>query len=562
MTEPLPKIDIRPDHWEIVRKILQKHVPQYEVWAFGSRAKWTAKEYSDLDLAIIAETPLPLDLSASLSDEFSESDLPWKVDIVDWATTSESFRRIIERDRVVVQRGWIDGTLGDCIYLQSGGTPSKVRTDYWGGSIPWVSAKDMKSFFLDDSQDHLTETGATAATRVVESGTTLLLVRGMTLHNDIPICLTRKFVAFNQDVKAVLPKKNILQEFVPYLILGNKSRLLSVIDSAGHGTGRLNTDTLLSLPVHIPPRSGQRTIAHILGALDSKIDLNRRINQTLEAMAQAIFKSWFVDFDPVKAKIAAKQQGRDPLRAAMSAISGKPDAELDALPREQFDPLAATATLFPEEMDESELGEIPRGWRISTLGEECAYLNRGISPKYIEKDGVLVLNQKCIRDFSLDPSKGRRHDPIQRSVSGRLLQVGDVLVNSTGVGTLGRVAQVLRLDEPMIVDSHVTVVRAGSHLNSAFLGQWFALRQPDIEVMGEGSTGQTELSRGKLANMSMVVPDSSVLGAFDAAVKPLKSLISARDRESLALQETRDALLPRLLSGELSFLAVLEDSEA
>lgn len=104
MSDPVPKIDIRPDHWQIVRDILQKHVPQHEVWAFGSRAKWTAKAYSDLDLAVITDKPIPLAVSAALSDDFSESDLPWKVDVVDWATTSETFRRIIERDKVVLQK--------------------------------------------------------------------------------------------------------------------------------------------------------------------------------------------------------------------------------------------------------------------------------------------------------------------------------------------------------------------------------------------------------------------------------------------------------------------------
>jgi predicted nuclease of restriction endonuclease-like (RecB) superfamily/predicted nucleotidyltransferase len=98
-----PLIDVRPDLWEIVRGILQTHVPQYEVWAFGSRAKGTAKPYSDLDLAVITSQPLTLDVSAALSDAFAESDLPWRVDVVDWATTSESFRKIIEREKVVVQ---------------------------------------------------------------------------------------------------------------------------------------------------------------------------------------------------------------------------------------------------------------------------------------------------------------------------------------------------------------------------------------------------------------------------------------------------------------------------
>ena len=98
-----PPIDIQPDHWRIVHDILKTHVPNYEVWAFGSRAKRTAKQYSDLDLAIISDHPLSLVTKAALTDDFSESDLPWKVDLVDWAATSDSFKRIIELEKIVVQ---------------------------------------------------------------------------------------------------------------------------------------------------------------------------------------------------------------------------------------------------------------------------------------------------------------------------------------------------------------------------------------------------------------------------------------------------------------------------
>jgi type I restriction enzyme S subunit len=99
----LPHIDVSPAQWEIVRTILQQHVPQYAVWAFGSRAKWTAKPFSDLDLAIITDHVLEWRVSAALADDFSESDLPFKVDLVDWAATSEAFRKIIEHDKVVLQ---------------------------------------------------------------------------------------------------------------------------------------------------------------------------------------------------------------------------------------------------------------------------------------------------------------------------------------------------------------------------------------------------------------------------------------------------------------------------
>ena len=103
MVSPSAVIDVTPGQWTIVRGILLKHVPDCEVWAFGSRTQGSAKPFSDLDLAIVSEQPLSLDLYAALRDDFSESDLPWKVDVVDWASTSNVFRAIIERDKVVLQ---------------------------------------------------------------------------------------------------------------------------------------------------------------------------------------------------------------------------------------------------------------------------------------------------------------------------------------------------------------------------------------------------------------------------------------------------------------------------
>lgn len=103
MSTNIPNIDIRPEHWQMVQSILQKHLPHYEVWAFGSRAKWTAKKHSDLDLCIKTEQPLSFKVLALLEEDFSESDLPWMVDIVDWSTTSAAFREIIAKDKVVVQ---------------------------------------------------------------------------------------------------------------------------------------------------------------------------------------------------------------------------------------------------------------------------------------------------------------------------------------------------------------------------------------------------------------------------------------------------------------------------
>ena len=97
-----PPIQVTPEEWKIVQALLQKYIPRYTVWAFGSRAKSCAKKYSDLDLVIISDAPIDLSLQGALAEAFSESDLPWKVDILDWSTTSESFRKIIEQDKIVI----------------------------------------------------------------------------------------------------------------------------------------------------------------------------------------------------------------------------------------------------------------------------------------------------------------------------------------------------------------------------------------------------------------------------------------------------------------------------
>jgi type I restriction enzyme S subunit len=104
VVDSMPPIDVRADLWVIVRDILRRYVPGYEVWAFGSRVRGEAKRYSDLDLAVISDTALPVGVRADLADDFSESDLPWRVDVVDWATTSAAFRAIIAANKVVVQQ--------------------------------------------------------------------------------------------------------------------------------------------------------------------------------------------------------------------------------------------------------------------------------------------------------------------------------------------------------------------------------------------------------------------------------------------------------------------------
>ena len=166
------------------------------------------------------------------------------------------------------------------------------------------------------------------------------------------------------------------------------------------GRQRVPTESLSNLLVPIPPLPEQRRIAHVLGTLDDKIENNRKTAKTLEAMAQAIFKSWFVDFDPVRAK--------------MNGESRESICKRLKLTPEILD-------LFPDRLVDSELGEIPEGWLTTTLGSITSRIKRGLSPAYSDGYGILVLNQKCIREFMVDTSKARRHDPAVRSIEGLLL---------------------------------------------------------------------------------------------------------------------------------------------
>jgi len=281
-------------------------------------------------------------------------------------------------------------------------------------------------------------------------------------------------------------------------------------------------------------------------------------------MARALFQSWFIDFDPVRWNLDHNQPSPQPSPTGRgrSAAEGKGAEGLDFDPvRAKLDPASrdqpagldrATAALFPNSFQDSAAGHIPTGWTICPLSILTRYLSRGIGPSYLEEGGVCVLNQKCVRDHRVDFSKSRRHDVVKKPINDRALQLHDVLVNSTGMGTLGRVAQVFHLPEVAIVDSHVTIVRAASNTDPFFLGIYLTGREAEIEELGEGSTGQTELSRARLGELKIITPPFEIQKAFGAAVAPFLKRISENDHQSRTLATLRERLLPKLLDGSLS----------
>lgn len=191
----------------------------------------------------------------------------------------------------------------------------------------------------------------------------------------------------------------------------------------------------------------------------------------------------------------------------------------------------------------------PAAWKNTTIDSISTFVTRGIAPKYDENSSQIVLNQKCIRDHTIDLSLARRHIP--KKINEKWIKKGDLLINSTGTGTLGRVAQVWFDANNMTVDSHVTIVRPKSSILESYIGFWGLSHENEIEAQHTGSTGQTELPRERVKSMELLLPDAETLSKFNDLVIPMTSTVELNQEENTRLSQLRDALLPKLMSGEI-----------
>jgi type I restriction enzyme, S subunit len=421
-----------------------------------------------------------------------------------------------------------------CKNVTSGGTPLRSNSRFYhGGIYSWFKTQELRDTVLYESNEKITEYALENSSAKLFPKNTVLMAMygdGKTITS---LGILTKAAATNQACCAMIPDPALCEaRFLFYALKYHRNEFLQI--ASGGAQRNLSGRLIRRFALNAPSLPEQRAIVHILGTLDDKIELNQQMNETLEATARALFKSWFIDFDPVRAK-----------------------AEGRALNLPQH-----VADLFPDSTEETELGVAPAGWSVEPLNKLAGYINRGISPSYLETGGICVLNQKCIRDRRVDFTKARRHDQSKKPVTGRTLQYLDIVVNSTGVGTLGRVAQVFSLPEETITDSHVTIVRATAGIEPLFLGTMLTGRESEIEELGEGSTGQTELSRTRLGNLKCLVPGGNLQRAFASFAAPLYSEMAANNIQSDTLAVMRDALLPKLLSGEIRVRDVEHFTEA
>ena len=274
--------------------------------------------------------------------------------------------------------------------------------------------------------------------------------------------------------------------------------LLNSMDLSGYVTGsaqpKLSQANLNAVTLFLPSITVQERIVECLYLFDKKIAVNQKINDNLQQQAAAIFRSWFVDCAPFG-------------------------------------------------------GKAPDEWENVTLEDITALVSRGITPKYADDTDQIVINQKCIRNHMIDLSLARTHTP--KVINEKWLRFGDLLINSTGDGTLGRAAQVWFQPKNLTVDSHVTIVRPAKENLIFYIGLWGILHEKEIESLHTGSTGQTELPRDRVKAMELRLPDNDTLDRFNALITPMAAAIVANQEENNQLAALRDAILPKLMSGEI-----------
>lgn len=191
-------------------------------------------------------------------------------------------------------KDWSQKELGDLVSFKSGGTPNRANASYWGGNIPWVSAKDLKVFEVDSSLETLTAAGA-ATVNEAPAGAILLLVRGMGLFRDIPIGVTKRRIAFNQDIKALVPKPLVLPKFLAYALRAKRRSIMDRVESAGHGTGRLSTSFLEALPVSFPDVTAQHEIVRLLDSAEDSVNASINYLSQMRIQKRGVMQKLLAD---------------------------------------------------------------------------------------------------------------------------------------------------------------------------------------------------------------------------------------------------------------------------
>ena len=433
---------------------------------------------------------------------------------------------------------WPKMKLEEVAEVIGGGTPSSRIPEYWDGQIPWLTPKDLSNFtdrYIHKGARNISELG------LKKSSAKLLPEQTVLLTSRAPIgylAISKEQLCTNQGFRSLVPDQEKIDPlFLFYLLQQNVDYLKS--HSQGTTFGELSGSTLKSLSFHFPPLTEQKVIAHILGTIDDKIELNHRMNKTLEDMARALFKSWFMDFDPVHAK-----------------AEGRPTS----LPAEISD-------LFPDELVASKIGKIPREWEVTGLSSQLSFVLGGDWGKANFSDqtsnrcfcirGADIANLQCFKASDM-PTRYLKSS----SFAKRSLKPWDVVFEISGgspTQTTGRTVLVTpelleNYSTPLTTSNFCRLLRFNSQASSLF--HYYSFRSAyDLDEYYQYETGTTGIKNFGFKYYSeeikYVLPSKSCLNAFSKVVTPMIKKSGLALQENEALSSLRDNLLPKLIPGQL-----------
>jgi type I restriction enzyme S subunit len=347
---------------------------------------------------------------------------------------------------------------------------------------------------VDDAEERLTDAGVANGTRVAPTDSILVVVRSMALANGLQIGLVRRPVAFNQDIKAILPAAGVHPRFLYFALWGHHDALHGLVDEASHGTKRLRTEVLGDYRIAVPPLAEQERIAAVLSALDDKIDSNRRLAVILENTTAALFRAQFVDFVGL------------------------------------------------EEFDESDIGRLPRGWSLGALVDLARFVNGRAFTQYANGQGRPILR---IRELSA----GVDHQTPQSDVEAGddcIARFDDILFAWSG--SLG----VYRWSgEDSLINQHIFKV-VPSHWPAWYVFAWIQQHMETFRAIArDKAPTMGHIQRRHLAEARLPLPTAEAISQADSVVGPLNRQRAALVRESRTLGFVRDDLLPKLISGHI-----------
>ncbi len=405
---------------------------------------------------------------------------------------------------------WAKVPLNELGYLSRGRSRHRPRNDpvLYGGTHPFIQTGDIKhaNFRITEHSQTYSDAGL-AQSRLWPKETLCITIAANIADTALlsySACFPDSVIGFIADSEKSDPR------FVKYYFDIIQRELQMV--SQGATQDNLSQEKLLSFGIACPPIFVQRQIAEVLSSYDDLIATNQRRIFLLEDAARRLYREWFVY-----------------LR-------------------------------FPGHESALVKNGVPHGWRKTPIAEQTCFFNRGITPKYDDSAIGLIINQKCIRDGRLSMQPARRQSKDVKP--DRLVQAGDVLINSTGAGTLGRVAQVRSNIGNCTVDTHVTIARAIDTNSAAYFGQALLNLEPVFSAMGKGATNQLELSRADIGSLDIWQPPQPLSADFQRLIAPMLAQAEQLSAANLSLEKARDLLLPKLMSGQLDVSGITRPEAA